>query len=85
MIVIVVVLPRTVSATVALLASPVKLPTKLVAVSAPVLGLYLNPVSVRGDKLPVAADANKGYLVALEELSAVSFTADAVAAFPVVL
>ena len=66
----------------ALLALPVKLPTKLVEVSAPVLGLYVNPVSVRGDKLPVAADANKGYLVALVALSAVSVT---VAAFPVVL
>jgi hypothetical protein len=58
-------------------AFPVKAPIKLVAVSAPVLGLYVNPVSVRGDKLPVAADTNKGYLVALEELSAVSVTADA--------
>ena len=64
-------------AVVAVLALPVKFPTKLVAVSAPVLGLYVNPASVRGDKLPVAVDTNKGYLVALEELSAVSATADA--------
>ena len=61
---------------VALLAIPVKLPIKVFAVSAPVLGLYVNPVSVRGDKLPVAADT-KRISSALVALSAVSVTVDA--------
>ena len=58
-------------------AVPVNAPTNVVVVNAPVLGLYVNPVSVRGLRLPVAALANSGYLVAAVVLSAVKVTADA--------
>jgi hypothetical protein len=57
-------------------------------VNTPVDGLYVNPVSVLGERLPVAALANRGYLVALVVLSAVNVTADeyvAVSALPVTL
>jgi hypothetical protein len=56
---------------------PVKFAATAVVVNTPVLGLYVNPVSVRGDKLPVAAETNVGKFVALVVLSAVNVTADA--------
>ncbi len=56
---------------------PVKLPVTDGVVNTPVDGLYVNPESVRGDKLPVTAETNVGKFVALVELSAVSVTADA--------
>jgi hypothetical protein len=65
---------------------PVKFPATVVVVNTPVDGLYVNPVSVLGDRLPVAAEANNGKLVALVELSAVRVTAlayVAVSALPV--
>ena len=50
-----------------------------------VLGTYLNPESVFNAWLPLALLANKIYLEAVLEFSAEVETADAVAAFPVIL
>ena len=47
--------------------------------------MYVKPVSVRGDLLPVAASTNKGYLVALVVLSAVSVTVLATVALAAVI
>ena len=55
--------------------APVKFPENAVEVKIPVDGLYVNPVSVLGERFPVAAEVNNGKLVALVVLSAVSVTA----------
>jgi hypothetical protein len=68
--------------------APVKFPVTDVVVNTPVDGLYVNPVSVLGERFPVAALTNRGNLVALVVLSAVNVTADeyvAVSALPVTL
>ena len=65
-------------------ASPVKLPAKLADIVF-VLETYFNPVSVFNAWLPLALSANKIYLDVASEFSAEVETADAVAAFPVVL
>ena len=56
-----------------------------VAVIVFVLGTYFNPVSVFNAWLPLALLANKIYLDVVPVFSAEVETADAVAAFPVVL
>ena len=63
---------------------PVRSPLKVADIVF-VLGTYFNPESVFNAWLPLALLANKIYLEAVLEFSAEVETADAVAAFPVVL
>ena len=70
---------RAVSNVVAVSAFPVNAPTKDVAVSAPVLELYVRDVDDFGPKSPVAAVANK----TLHAVSVASLAMVIVSAFPV--